>query len=344
MKIALFSDLHLGVKGDSQEWHNIAINWIKTFASDLRKKNIKNIFFLGDWFNNRTAICVSTLHLTTKILDELKDFNIWIFPGNHDLFFSKDSTVSSVSIFKGYPNITYIDEIKQIELDGSKLTLCPWGLNPLDSNVKPSQYLLGHFEINTFQMNSSEQLCEDGLKLSDLLKKFNIIFSGHFHKAQKRVYSSGTVQYIGNPFQINYGEAEDDKGYVILDLKTSKFNFIKNNISPKFIKLQLSKLIELEPEEINSLIKNNFLRLSVDKNITVEDMDELIKLITSCSPTECELDWDNSYSGNSADIKTDFVALELLSAITEYTKLLDIDNHKDIISYLTSIYKAATAE
>lgn len=340
MKIALFSDLHLGVKGDSQEWHQIALTWVKSFVQDLKSKNIKDIFFLGDWFNNRTAICVSTLHQTTQILDELKDFNLYIFPGNHDLFFSKDSSVSSVSIFKGYPNITYIDDITKVSIGNEDITLCPWGLNPLDDKVDSTKYLFGHLEINTFQMNSSEQLCEDGLKLSDLLKKFNYIFSGHFHKAQKRVYSTGTIQYIGNPFQINYGEAEDDKGYTILDLDTGKYTFVKNKISPRFIKLTLSKLITLKYENLPVFIKDNFIRLSVDKNITVEDMDELIGLIMACSPLECDIDWDNSFNA-TIDTKTDFVALELMTALTEYTKLLEIDNHKEIITYLTEKYKEA---
>ena len=342
MKITLFSDLHLGVKGDSQEWHTIAAEWIDTFINELKKKNIKNVFFLGDWFNNRTSICVSTLHLTTQILDKFKDFNLYIFSGNHDLFFSQDSSVSSVSIFKGYPNVKYIDKITKITMENTDITLCPWGFNPLDENVENSKYLFGHFEINTFQMNSSEQLCENGLKLSDLFKKFNMIFSGHFHKAQKRVYGVGTVQYVGNPFQINYGEGEDEKGYIILNLETDKYNFVYNYISPKFIKLSLSQLITISPSEIKDKIYNNYLRLSVDKNITVEDMDELIKLLSSCKPRECNIDWDNNNFSSNVKTNTDYSAIELITALKEYVNLIDIDNPKEIISYLATKYKEAS--
>lgn len=339
MEIAIFSDLHLGLKSDSQEWHKVAYDWIDSMVTVLKKKKIKDIFFLGDWFHNRSTISVATLHATSIILDKLEDFTLWIFPGNHDLYFSNQTDVSAVSLFKGYPNVKYFNDIQQISLGGKEITLCPWGLSPLGPELNNTEYLFGHFEINTFQMNSSEQLCEDGIKLSDLLKKYKNIFSGHFHKAQQRVYSAGMVQYVGNPFQMNFGEAEDDKGFLILNLETGKYNYVYNKISPKFIKLSLSQLIRMDIEAIDPLIKNNFLRLSIDKNITVDDMDELLKLISACKPNDCDIDWDNNGFNSGVDSKTDFVALELLTALTEYTKLLEIENQKEVISYLTKKYK-----
>lgn len=69
-----------------------------------------------------------------------------------------------------------------MNIGDKSITLCPWGFNPLNPEIESSDYLFGHFEINTFQMNSSEHLCEEGFKLSDLLKKFNSIFLGIFIK------------------------------------------------------------------------------------------------------------------------------------------------------------------
>jgi DNA repair exonuclease SbcCD nuclease subunit len=246
-------------------------------------------------------------------------------------------------LFKNYPNINYFDTIEQIELDGSKITLCPWGLNPLDSNLDNTQYLFGHFEINTFQLTTSGQLCEDGFKLSDLFKKYQNIYSGHFHKSQNRVYSAGTVQYVGNPFQMNFGESGEKKGFIILDLKTNTFEYFYNNLSPKFINIQLSNLIKLTQEKIQKLFKNNFIRLSLDKNITTTDLDELLKLLTTCKPNEIDVDWDNTSINSTKTTKTDFEALELLTVLTEYTKLLDINNQKEVIDYLTVKYKALEA-
>jgi DNA repair exonuclease SbcCD nuclease subunit len=337
--IAIFSDLHLGIKGDNQYWHSVAVEFIQDMVKTLKEKNIKDVFFLGDWFHNRNSVDVYTLNSTAKILRLLEDFSIHIFPGNHDLYFSGSTEVSSTSIFQGYNNIKYYDKPARLNIGDKSITLCPWGFNPLNSEIESSDYLFGHFEINTFQMNSSEHLCEEGFKLSDLLKKFNSIFSGHFHKAQFRKYSSGSIVYVGNPFQMNYGEAGDKKGFIILDVDTGKYSYHYNEISPKFIKMTLSSLIRKEPSKIGKEIVNNYLRLAIDKNITVDDMDELIKLLSSCQPLECDIDWDNKGFSSVIDTKTDFVALELMEAIKEYIGLLDVPNPKEVLQYLQKKYR-----
>ena len=343
MEVAIFTDLHLGVRSDSQTWHNITFNWIDSLVKILKERNINNIFFLGDWFHNRAAISGVTLKAAADILEKLSDFTIWMFPGNHDLYFANQVEVSSVSLFKGYSNIKFFDKVTKITLDNNEITLCPWGLNPLDVSVDSTEYLFGHFEINTFQMNSSEKLCEEGLKLSDLLRKFNKIFSGHFHKAQKRVYSAGLVQYVGNPFQMNYGEAEEDKGFIILDLTSGNYEYVYNEISPKFIKMPLSRLVNLDITELPATFTGNFIRLICDMSIATDDMNELIRLISVYKPEELDVDWDNAGLSGTVNSNLNFEAFELINAISEFTKLLDIENQKDILSYLEKVHAAIEA-
>ena len=39
--IAIFSDLHLGIKGDNQHWHSVAVEFIQDMVKTLKEKNIK---------------------------------------------------------------------------------------------------------------------------------------------------------------------------------------------------------------------------------------------------------------------------------------------------------------
>lgn len=64
--IAIFSDLHLGIKGDNQHWHSVAVEFIQDMVKTLKEKNIKDVFFLGDWFHNRNSVDVYTLNSTAK--------------------------------------------------------------------------------------------------------------------------------------------------------------------------------------------------------------------------------------------------------------------------------------
>ena len=47
-KVAIFSDLHLGVHSNSTEWHKYAIEWANWFRDECREKGIKDIIFCGD--------------------------------------------------------------------------------------------------------------------------------------------------------------------------------------------------------------------------------------------------------------------------------------------------------
>lgn len=338
MEVAIFSDLHLDIKNAQEKWLNTAFDWVDSMVSTCKQKNIENIFFLGDWFNNRASVSGLAVNATRIILDKLKDFTLWIFPGNHDLYYSNKTDISSIALFSGHSNINYFDKLTRIELDGKSITLAPWGTNPFDG--ENSDFLFGHLEINTFAMNSaSEKLCEDGLKLSDLLKKYKNIFSGHFHKAQKRVYSVGMVQYIGSPFQLNFGEANDEKGFIILDLQTEEYKFYKNNVSPKFKLLPLSKLIKTDFKDICKLCKNNYIRLVVDKSITIEDMNELTKLISSCEPGEYSIDWDNINTLVNPKEKLNFQSVDFIDTLKEYVELLEIDNQIEVMTYLNKVFK-----
>jgi hypothetical protein len=42
-KVAIFSDLHLGVHLDSATWHQVAIDWCDWFIAELQKQKIQEI-------------------------------------------------------------------------------------------------------------------------------------------------------------------------------------------------------------------------------------------------------------------------------------------------------------
>ena len=75
-KVAIFSDLHLGLYGNSTEWHEIALKWADWITADLKKKKIVDIFFLGDFFHNRSEISVQTIHVASELVAKFKNFNM----------------------------------------------------------------------------------------------------------------------------------------------------------------------------------------------------------------------------------------------------------------------------
>jgi len=342
-KVCVISDLHLGVHTNSAVWHEIAINWANWLAKELSRKNIKDIIFCGDWHHNRSEISVNTLQVSADILDILKDFNIIAITGNHDLYYKHRTDVNSLSIYKGRKNITIFDNPYTLEAFDRTITLCPWNTNPAD--IPNSDIIFGHFEIETFKMNSYK-VCEEGIKIKDLLQKASIIISGHFHTRHEKTFGSGTILYCGNPFQMDFGDLDNTKGYYILDLDTLEYEFNENVISPQYKKIHLSELVQLGTidSSVRAIFTNNIVKLKIDKNITQEDIDVLINKLTQLKPLNLTLDYDINFNKIGADrLEKDLSGIDIPAAIEEFVNLLDTQNKKEILSYTLELYNKCIA-
>ena len=338
MKFAIFTDLHLGIKQDDSSWHEVALQWCDSMVNTLKEKNVKDIIFLGDFFHNRNTICVDTLNVTSKFLKKLSDFNLHMILGNHDLYYKKEYTTSAVNIFDGFPNIKIYQTPEYMTVGNKKLLFCGWGYNPMDYRA---DVLFTHAEISTFKFNET-QTCEDGFLCSDLLKNYNLIYTGHFHLRQTRKTKFGEVRYVGNPFQMDFSDEHDKKGFDILDTDTLEREFVENTISPKFRRIKLSKLIKMNLDEIPEMIGNSYFKLIIDKNIKSEDLQDLLGLINGCRPRNLNHEYLNKQSvmrDENGDIHVE--AFQIVDAIREYITMMEIPEKNDILKYTTELYYRA---
>ena len=337
-KVAVFSDLHLGVHGNSTQWHDIAMNWCRWFVEDIKRNNIKDIIFCGDWYHNRSEISVDTLTVSAEIFDMLKDFNLTVITGNHDLYFKHRTDVHSLNIVKGRKNVNVIDKPTAIECFDKTISFLPWGFGV--DTLPDSDICFGHLEIESFKMNSAKT-CEDGIKASSLLRKFNLVVSGHFHTRHERTFEAGTILYVGNPFEMDFGDSGNQKGYYILDIDTSEYNFIPNNISPRYKRVLLSDMVNdatILPTTVQEFT-NNFVRLKVDRNISQDDLTVLYSVLNKLQPHSITYDYDMNHNKLLTDNSTyDFSGIDIRSAIEEFVNLLDIENKDSIIQYTLNLY------
>jgi DNA repair exonuclease SbcCD nuclease subunit len=341
-KICCVSDIHIGVHQNSSMWHTIAIDWAKWLRDELREKDITDIIICGDLFHYRDEISVNTIHVTTKILSIWKEFNIGMIVGNHDSYYKDRVDVNSLSILTGWDNITVFDTATTIESSGKTLTFCPWGTKVYE--IPESDIVFGHFEINTFKLNQFK-ICDHGISSSDLLSKSNLIITGHFHLREERQYDNGTILYIGSPFQMDFGDVGDTKGYYILDVESSKYEFFKNNISPNHVKLKLSTLVREKKitNKVKRLVENNIIRFIVDKNITPDEIEIILAKLSSIKPATMNVEYSINFDrfGLCDDDEYDLSGVDIPTAIEEFINILDIEgkSKKEIIQFTLDLYR-----
>lgn len=340
-KVCVCSDFHIGIHQASQLWHETAIDFAKWLKNELLERNITDIVIAGDVGNDRNEIPLTTLHYIYNFFKILEDFNIVILVGNHDCYYSKRSDIHSLGLLNNWENITIIDKTSTITAQSKTITFCPWS-TPIEE-IPKSDILIGHFEIQTFRMDG-RKICDHGIKSQDLLEKAPLVISGHFHLTDERHYQNGTVLYLGSPYELTWNEYMSPKGIHILDISTSKYEFIRNNYSPKHKKIRLSELMALGKitDDIKKEFNNNIVNFIIDVKVDQQIVDTLVSKFSLLKPLELKTEYALVEAFEVDDQEFEFSGINIQSDMIEFVKSLENVEKKDVlVNYLTDIHKRA---
>jgi DNA repair exonuclease SbcCD nuclease subunit len=177
------------------------------------------------------------------------------------------------------------------------------------------------------------RVCEKGENSTNLLAKSPFVISGHFHKKDHRTYKNGQILYLGSPYQHNFGDYGDDRGYYTIDLDSKSFDYYSNNFSPKFIKINKDNLTK---KTIKDDLKNNFVHLSLDSSIKNEDVGKILTKLKSYNPNDIRIEYQNAEEEKTTEKSYD--SIDILENIYEYVQTLDIECKNEVVNYLTEVY------
>ena len=263
-KVALFTDIHFGLKSNSQTHNQDCLDFVDWYIETAREQGCDTGMFLGDWHHNRNSLNITTMDYSLRALEKLgKAFDqFYFFPGNHDLYYKDKRDIHSVEFGKYVPGVTIVD--KPITMDN--VTMCPWLVGDEWRKIQKtnSQYIFGHFELPQFMMNAMVQMPDHGEIQLEHFSSYELGFSGHFHKRQQKK----NMIYIGNAFPHNYADTwDDERGMCILEWGQQP-EYLSWPDQPTFRTLKLSKLID----EAEGFIKSKqHLRVSLDIDISFEE-------------------------------------------------------------------------
>lgn len=263
-KTACFTDIHFGLKSNSQVHNQDCNDFVDWYIAEAKKEGCDTGIFLGDWHHNRNSLNITTMDHSLRALEKLGAAfdQFFFFPGNHDLYYKDKRDIHSVEFGKYIPGVTIVHKPMTI----GDVTMCPWLVGDEWKTIgkKGGKYIFGHFELPSFFMNAMVQMPDHGEIQLDSFKGYELGFSGHFHKRQVKQ----NMHYIGNAFPHNYADAwDDDRGMMILEW--GKQPVYKTWLdAPKFRTVKLSKLID---EADDLLLSKMHLRVGLDIDISYEE-------------------------------------------------------------------------
>lgn len=281
-KVLLFSDAHVHAHKKSFDRLKDCLTALEWVFETAKANKIKDLVFAGDLFQDRQRIDVATYSLTFDVLCKYCDssINLWLLLGNHDLWYHDKWDISSVLPFSALPNVTVINKVCTLDINGNEIDFVPYVRDPIEhlkslevivKKRKGLKLLIGHLAVHGAELNSlyhtlaDVQLEHDGdmVKVGpELFKAWDKVFLGHYHGAQE----IENIEYIGSPLQLNFGEAFQDKHVIIYDLKNGDKEYINNEFSPKH-------LIVSEEDIHNHSVENNFVRVNVENRKSIEMLD-----------------------------------------------------------------------
>lgn len=331
-KIALICDTHAGVRNDSQTFLTYQEKSFSWFFDILDKENIKHIIHLGDLMDRRKYLNYLTLQSCRRsFLDPIKErgLHTHIICGNHDHFYKNTHSVNSLKeIVDGrYDNIRTYDTPEVIEIDGLKIQLLPWitESNRKESTLaienSPADFLMGHLEVTGFEVHKGIEFEHGTMKPQDF-KKFDMVFSGHFHHASKR----GNIQYLGAFSEFTWSDYNDPRGFHIFDTETRDLKFYKN----PFQIFRMYLYNDCEPNYLENMKLHDF---SIYK-------DSYVKMVIQnrTNPFAFDLTLDEMYKAGPSDISI----IENTTSFTDDMEDESIDETEDTPTILSKYIDGLT--
>lgn len=280
-KFLVFTDIHFGEHGNSDDFNQSCLDFIE-FMADYYRSNVPEegrggAIFMGDWYHSRNQVNVKTMDYAVSGLRLLNERlpKTYMILGNHDLFYLDRRDITSVHLPNGSTNIQVIAEPTRLTLDGKDCILCPWLVGEetvsgvLTGYITAPDYVFGHFELPSFYLNRSVVFKPDEDFDIGVFKGVKRIFSGHFHKRQERA----NICYIGNCFSHNFSDTNDyhNKGFGIVDMQENAVEFVEWNDAPKYICTKLSDIATIQ----NDLNKTVHLRLINDAGLMPNELNTI---------------------------------------------------------------------
>lgn len=347
-KIAIITDTHVGIRGDSPVFHKyLAKSFSWFFESVIDAHNIKHVIHLGDLFDRRKFVN----YLTAKVARDdfllplvQRKIETHIITGNHDCYYKDTHEVNSLDelVTGRYAGVHTYSRPVQIRIDDLDIQLMPWicdsnrddALNAI--RTTKAEVLMGHLEILGFEMfrGSVAEHGED----KTTFDKFDLVFSGHYHHKS----SVGNIHYLGAFAEYTWSDYDDPRGITIFDTATREFTFIRN---PHHIFKMLSYDDSVTvPENIDfDSYTDSYVKLVCINRTNPYAFDLMLDKLYKANPIDISIIEDASVLSESADAEeTVDESQDTRTILNRYIDGLNLPVSKSKMkSYMTDIYQEA---
>jgi DNA repair exonuclease SbcCD nuclease subunit len=123
------------------------------------------------------------------------------------------------------------------------------------------------------------------VRTKDLGGKYELVLLGHYHKPQEIIDNGVKVIYAGSPIQLDWGEKNDDKRFLVVDSNTLDVKSILTEGYKKHIELKITEATKSSVIKMAELCRKNGDHVKLIKEDSV-DLKKFEKVFTIVDKTE----------------------------------------------------------
>jgi hypothetical protein len=263
--------------------------------------------------------------------------------GNHDTYYKNTVEVNSVEeLFdigddKLNPIVAY-SKASTLKLDdGYEVDMIPWinkdntdGIMEFINNSK-SSVAWGHFDLAGFEMHKGVNSMYHSMN-PKFLDKYDTVYSGHFHTKS----DNGHVFYLGNTYEINWSDYNDNRGFHIFDTETLECTQIVNPYK-LHVKVQYDE--NDKQSQLDEKYDGQIVKLIVTNKKDFGHFNLLVEKIERESETLTIVEDHGLLSTEQVEFDTE----DTITTLNKYVEGMNIDNEEEVKKILNEIYVEALA-
>jgi len=286
MKFLFTADIHLSRYGQDkiEETSNLperlhSIKNVLYFMGNYARKNeISSIVIGGDILHGKSIIYTIAQDLMLQFFKDFEDITFWIIDGNHDLSGKGKDAISALRPLETVNNVVWITKTNlhyANDENSADIMFVPYTYD-VAKEVKhhKATILVSHFGLNEGVLNSGISVVSD-VKMNDLAGKYKLVLLGHYHKPQDIGNEEIKLSYVGSPIQLDWGEKNDAKRFLVVDTKTLDVQSIPLVGYKKHIELEVTQENKLEVLKLakKELENGNYVKILKKDEVDTKGME-----------------------------------------------------------------------
>ena len=247
MRFAYIADIHLSKYGQDtiedesnlpERLHSIRRALIEV-GNFCIVNDIKTVFIGGDMLHGKSVIYAIAQDLMLDYFEDYAMLQFIVIDGNHDLSGKGEKVVSALKTLKNVRNVRWVGFDQTYHLKEEDILFVPYSYKlPEVIRDHRAKILVSHFGLSEGILNSGMSIISD-VSLKDLIGRYELVLLGHYHKPQEIIRQDISVYYVGSLIQLDWGEKNDEKRFLVVDTDTMDVQSIPITEYKKHVEIEL---------------------------------------------------------------------------------------------------------